>query len=118
MIHLIILFVCILSVEILTRLNFLSLLELILKVTRKVTHIILADTISDHWKARVIPAYSFKIMKYSLQILFILLLILSLFLIAEYFVSDFMKFAFSSIGIIEATVFGFGYIFLRNFFIE
>ncbi len=116
--HLILLLVCILSFEIFIRLNFLSILGSILKVTRKVTHIIPQENISDHWKERVIPAYALRIMKYCLQILLILLLILSFFFIADHFSNDFLDLALSLIGIIETIVFTFGYIFLRKLLIK
>ena len=118
MIHLLLSLVCILSVEVFIRLNFLSHLDLILKVTKRVTYVIPKSNISDHWKEKIIPAYALRIMKYSLQILLILLLILSLFLIADFFFNDFLAFTFSWIGIIESMVFAFGYVYLRKLFIK
>ncbi len=118
MIHLILLLVCILSVEVFIRLNFLSYLDSILKVTKKVTFVIPKSNISDHWKEKVIPAYALRIMKYSLQILLILLLIMSLFFIADYFFNDFLAFTFSLIGIIESMLFAFGYVYLRRLYIK
>ena len=118
MIHLLLSLVCILSVEVLIRFNFLSYLDSIIKVTKKVTYIIPKSNISDHWKEKVIPAYALRIMKYSLQILLILLLIISLFFISDYFFNDFLAFTFSWVGIIESMVFAFGYVFLRKSFIK
>jgi preprotein translocase subunit SecE len=118
MIHLLLLLVCVLSVEVFIRLNFLSLLDSILKVTRKVIYVIPQDNISDHWKEKVIPAYALRIMKYSLQILLILFLILSFFFIADFFLNDFLIFTLSLIGIIESMVFAFGYVYLRRSFIK
>lgn len=118
MIHFLLLLVCILSVEVFIRFNFLSLLGSILKVTKKVTYVIPNINISDHWKEKAIPAYALRIMKYSLQILLILLFIVSLFLIADYFFNDFLAFTFSLIGIIESMVFAFGYTYLRKLFIK
>ena len=118
MIHFLLLLVCILSVEVVIRLNFLSYLNLILKVTKRVTYVIPNNNISDHWKEKVIPAYALRIMKYSLQILLILLLIISLFFISDYFFNDFLAFTFSWIGIIESMVFAFGYVYLRKLFIK
>ena len=114
MIHLLLSLVCILSVEVFIRFNFLSLLDSILKVTKRVTYIIPNNNISDHWKEKIIPAYALRIMKYSLQILVILLLIMSLFFIPNYFFNDFLAFTFSLIGIIESMVFAFGYVYLRK----
>ena len=118
MIHLLLLLVCILSVEVFIRLNFLSRLDSILKVMKKVTYVIPRNDISDHWKEKIIPAYALKIMKYSLQILLILLLIMSLFFIVGLFHSNFLAFTISLIGIIESMVFAFGYVYLRNVFIK
>jgi len=118
MTHLLLLIVCILSVEVFIRLNFLSYLDSILKVTRKVTYVIPQNNISDHWKEKVVPAYALRMMKYSLQILLILLLILSLFLIADFFFNDFLALTLSLIGIIESIVFAFGYVYLRKSLIK
>lgn len=118
MIHLLLSLVCILSVEVFIRLNFLSHLDSILKVTKRVIYVISKSNISDHWKEKVVPAYAYRIMKYSLQILLILLLIMTLFLIADNFFNDFLVFTFSLIGIIESMVFAFGYVFIRKSLIK
>ena len=118
MTHILLLLVCISSVEVFIRLNFLSYLDLILKVIKRVTYVIPKSNISDHWKEKVIPAYTLRMMKYSLRILLILLLIISLFFIADYFLNDFLAFTFSLIGITESMVFAFGYVYLRKLFIK
>jgi len=118
MIHLLLSLVCILSVEVFIRLNFLSHLDSILKVTKRVTYIIPNNHISDHWKEKVIPAYALRIMKYSIQILLILLLIMTLFFIADYVFNNFLAFTFSLIGIMESMVFAFGYVYLKKLFFK
>jgi len=118
MIHIIHLLVCIISVEVLIQLNFLSLLDSILKVARKVTHAILQNNISDHWKEKVFPLYALRIMRYSLQILLIQFLILSLFLITNFFVNDFLELTLSLIGIMESLVFAIGYVYIRKLSIK
>ena len=116
MIHLSLLLVCIASVEVFFRLNFLSLVDSILKVTRKVIYVIPKDNISDHWKEKVIPEYAFRIMKCSLQILLTLLLVLSLFFVTGILFNDFLSLTFSFFGIIESMVFAFGYVYLKKAF--
>ena len=116
MFHFLIFLVCILSIEIFIRLKFLYLLDLICKVAIKVTHVIPAGNISDHWKERVIPKYALIIMKCSIQMLLILLLILCLFFVVDYFINDFLNFSLSLIGIIDSICFAFGYVYLRKFF--
>ena len=117
MIHLILLIVCLISVEIFIRLNFLSRFDLILKVTKKVTYVLPKNNISDHWKEKVIPTYALRIMKYSLQIFLILLLIFCLFFFTEFFFKNFLVFTLSFMGIIESIIFGLGYIYIRRLFI-
>lgn len=116
--HIALLLVCVLSVEVFIRFHFLSLLDSVLKVTEKVIHIIPQDNISDHWKEKVIPAYALRIMKHSLKILLILLLIISFFVIADYFLNNFLTLTLSFFGIIESVVFAFGYVYLRKSLIK
>jgi len=116
--HLVLLLVCILSVEVFIKSNFLSVLDSILKVTKKVIYIIPNDNISDHWKEKVVPEYALRIMKFSLQILLILLLMLSFFVIADYFLNDFLAITLSFFGIIESMIFAFGYVYLRKLIIK
>ena len=118
MIYFVLLLVCVLSVEVFIRFNFLLILDSILKVTRKVIYVIPQDNISDHWKEKVIPAYASRMVKYSLQILLILLFILSLFFVANYFFNDFLSLTLSFFGIIESMVFAFGYVYLRKSLIK
>lgn len=116
--HILLLLVCIISVEFFIRINFLSILDSILNIAKKVTYIIPQDNISDHWKEKVIPAYALRIMKYSLQILVILFLIISFFIAADYFLSGFLIFTLSLVGIVESIVFAFGFVLLRKSLIK
>ena len=118
MIHFVLLLICVLSVEVFIRFNFLLILDSILKVTKKVIYVIPQDNISDHWKEKAIPAYALRMMKHSLQILLILLLILSLFFVADYFFNGFLVLILSFFGIIESMVFAFGYAYLRKSLIK
>ena len=116
MFHLLIFLVCILSIEIFIRLKFLYLLDSLCEVAIKVTRVIPAGNISDHWKERVIPKYAFIIMKRSIQMLLILFLIISLFFVVDYIKNDFIKFSLSLVGITDSICFAFGYVFLRKSF--
>ena len=118
MIHLLLLLVCIFSVEVFIRLNFLSNLNSILRVAKKVTYIISQNNINDHWKEKIIPAYALRIMKHSLQIFLIISLILCFFIAGDFFLNNFILFTLSLTGIIESIVFVFGYAKLRQLFIK
>ena len=112
--HLVLLLICILSLEIFIRLKFINQLELILKFTKKVSHIIPEKNISDHWKEKVIPVYALKIMKCSFVIIIIIFLITSLFIIFDIFFDNLLIFAISLIGILESIIFALGYLYIRR----
>jgi len=114
MTHILLLAVCILSVEIFIKSNFLSILDLFSKLIKKVFHVILSKNISDHWKEKILSAYALRIMGYSLQILITLLSILSLFITLDYFNNDLGYLIFSLIGLLESLGFSLGYLFLRK----
>ena len=112
--HLILLVVCLLSVEIFIRFNYIALINSTIKTIKKATYIILNKNISDHWKENVIPAYSLQMMKSSMQMLLVFLLIICIFLIVNNFFSGFLGFTFSLNGIIESILFAFSYAYIRK----
>ena len=118
MTHLILLFICFLSVEIFVRSNYISLIKSLVAVSKKAIHIISNNNISDHWKENIIPKYSIQMMKVSLQMLLIFLLIIFIFVFVDNFLSDFLKFTFSLNGIIESILFAFSYAFIRKLIVR
>ena len=107
-------FICILSVEVFIRSNFISNCISHLKILKKATKLILRKKISDHWKEIVFLAYSVKMIKYSLKMLFTLGFILFLLLITNYFIEGFLDFTVSLFGVCESVVVAYGYLHLRN----
>ena len=114
MYHLILFVICLLSVEIFIRSNYISLFNSLIKVCKKAINIISNKNISDHWKEYIIPKYSIQMMKVSLQMLIILLLIIFIFVILNNFFSSFLEFTFSLKGILESILFAFSYAFIRE----
>ena len=112
--HLVLLALCLLSVEILIKSNYLALINSLIKVSKKAIYIISNKNISDHWKENIIPKYSIQMLKNSLQMLLIFSLIIFIFLIADYFLSGFLLFIFSFNGIIESILFAFSYFYIRK----
>ena len=112
--HLILFFICSLSVEIFISSNYLSLINSTFKLSKKAISIILNKNISDHWKENIIPKYSLQMMKYSIQMLLILFLIIFIFVIADNFFSGFLAFIFSWNGIIEPILLAFSYAYIRK----
>ena len=113
---LILLLICILSVEVFHRFNFLASLTSIINITKKVADTLTSKSISDHWKEIVIPVYALKIMKHSFQILLILVCITSLLLTAELLLNGFIVFTLSFSGVFASAVFASGYVSLRKSF--
>ena len=114
MYQLILLIICLLSVEIFIRSNYLVLVNSIIKVSKKAISTILNKNISDHWKENIIPKYSLQMMKYSLHMLIVLFLIISIFLLIENIFSGFLSFIFSINGIIESLLITFSYAYFRK----
>ena len=110
MLHLIIFFLCILSVEIFTRTKFLKHLNSVILSIKKITLLIFNKKISDHWKEKVILIYSFIMMGASIKMLLILILIISNFLLFEYLYVGLLNFLFSIIGILESLLIVYVYI--------
>jgi hypothetical protein len=112
--HLILLLICILSIEFFIQYNFLAILNAIIKVIKKITFVLPNKKISDQWKEKIIPRYALMIMKLSLQILLIFICIISLFIGADVLLNDFFTYTFSLLGLIESMFYAFCYIKLRK----
>ena len=107
--HIILLFICCLSVEIFIRSNYVPLINSTIYVSKKAISIILNKNISDHWKENIIPKYSLQMMKYSLQMLLTISLIIFIFIIADDLYSGFLAFTLSWKGIIRSILIAFSY---------
>ena len=112
--HLILFVICLLSVEIFIRLNYIDLIKSTILISKKAISTIDNKNISDHWKENIIPKYSLQMMKYSMQMLLILFLIIFIFVIADNLFSGFLAFTFSWNGIIESILLAFSYVYIRK----
>ena len=116
--RLILLFICFLSVEIFIRSNYISLIKSLVEVSKKAISIISNKNISDHWKENIIPKYSLQMMKYSLQMLLVLFVIIFIFVIADNLFTGIIAFAFSLNGIIEYVLIAFSYAYIRKLILK
>ena len=112
--HLILSILCLLSVEIFISSKYITLVKSTINVGKKAINIILNKNISDHWKENIIPKYSLQMMKYSMQMLLILFLIIFIFVIGDKVLSGFLEFTFSWNGIIESILLAFSYAYIRK----
>ncbi len=112
--YLILFVLCLLFVEIFIRSKYMLLIKSTSKLIKRSIYIIFNQNISDHWKENIIPYYSLQMMKYSLQMLLILSLILFIFVIIDNLFTDFLNFTLSWNGIIESVLITFSYAYIRK----
>ena len=112
--HFFLLVFCLLAVEIFIRSKYIYLINSTINISKKAINTILSKNISDHWKENIIPKYSLQMMKYSMQMLLILFVIIFIFVVADNLFSGFLAFTFSWNGIIESILIAFSYAFIRK----
>ena len=113
--------VCLCGVELLIRAPLIATLATLLQYARKSSQVIASRRISDHWKEKVLPAYSQKVFVSSLQ-LFVIFAVLLAILVAVSFALDYvflsgtatLDFLSSGLGILYATVASVGYYYVRS----
>ena len=104
---------CVISIESLLRLRFLSYFNSIGRNSNKVFRIIISSRISDHWKEKMVPVYAFILLKNSLLILGILFLIILVFSVFVVLSSKILSLILSVAGIAMSIVISFTYLKLR-----
>ena len=116
--HCILLVLCVLSIEIFIRSNYIFLINSLVKVSKKAIYIVLNKNISDHWKEKIITKYSLQMIKNSLQMLLIIFLIFFIFIIADNLFTGILAFTFSLNGIIEFILIAFSYACIRKLILK
>ena len=109
---------CILSIELLLRLKFISYVDLIIRNMNKVFHVIISSNISDHWKEKIVPSYAFIILKNSLSILGVMFLIILLFSVFVLLSSQFLTLILSIKGFSISIIISLIYLKLRIIFLN
>ena len=104
---------CVLSIELLLRLKFMSYVNSIFRNTNKVFRVIISSNISDHWKEKMVPVYAYILLKNSLLILGILFLIIIIFSAFMVLSSKFLTLLLSVSGVATSIVISFAYLKLR-----
>lgn len=114
--HIILLLLCLLIVEISIKFNPIFKLNYSWEIFKKIIYVFRTKNITDNWKEKVIPYYSLEIMKICLNFFLFFLFIFIILFWTDLFIENFILFIFSILGIIEAFVFSFTYIFIRKLF--
>ena len=116
--HIFLIFCCILTIEIFIRVRFITLLNSVLTISKKVLRVISSSKISDHWKEKMVPYYSFSIFKISFSMFLVLTSIVITFFLPSMISISFIDFILSYTGIIESLCFSFIYIKIRSIYFE
>lgn len=113
--------VCLCGVELLIRAPLFETVATLLQYSRKSGQVIASKHISDHWKEKVLPAYSQKVFVSSLKLLVIFVLLFAVlgliaFALDYVFLSGTatLDFLSSGLGILYATVVSVGYYYARS----
>ena len=118
MIYLILLLNVIIIFEIIHKSNYFYLINSLIKFSKKASKIILDKKISDHWKEKIIPNYSLKMLKVSMSMLLILTISIVIIYLTGLIYDDFLPFVLTIKGIITSFIFAYCYFFLKNFLNE
>lgn len=116
--HIFLIFCCILTIEIFIRVRFITLLNSVLTISKKVLRVISSSKISDHWKEKMVPYYSFSIFKISFSMFLVLTSIVITFFLPSMISISFIDFTLSYTGIVESLCFSFIYIKIRSIYFE
>lgn len=112
--HFLLSLVCLVGVEVFIRFHFLQCGGVIYTAIVQARKVLLSARISDHWKEKVIPAYSITLLINSLKILMILVSILLLFLVFSFLSPSLMDLTLSTFGIAESIIVAYLYVVVRK----
>ena len=116
--HIVLIICCMISVELIIRANFKLIIFSLKSLSKKVLRILSSENVSDCWKEKIIPYYAMCMLKYSIKSFFVLLMIIFIFLLPNFFIIDFIYFCLSLIGIVESIISSVVFIKARNLIIE
>lgn len=104
------------ATEIIFKTNYFDLVIALIKTTKRSIYIIMHNHISDHWKEKIIPSYSQRMMKISTKMLLIFLSIILIFPLVDLLLEGFIEFLLTFKGILASFLFAIAYVYLRKLF--
>ena len=114
LVHIALIMCCMLSIELIVKSNFKLILSSLIVISKKVLIVLKSEKISDCWKEKIIPYYAISMFKYSIKLFFIICIIVSIFFLPSFLISDFIFFSISLLGIIESIIICIAYMKIRN----
>ena len=110
LLHLYLTMACIGGIEIIVRSGLLSSINAIVETTKKVSHVIMAANISDHWKEKMVPTYAFFIFKNSLRIFAVLIAVIMVFFCFSLLSDNLITYTLSVKCVLESVVIAYVYV--------
>ncbi len=104
--------VCLFTVEVFIKYSFITDLRLSLGIFKKIFHYIPSKKISDHWKEKAVKGYSIMLLRNSIKILFKFLYIIIIFVVSILIFDGFYEFLFLISSFIKSIL----YILIYSFF--
>ena len=103
--HLVLVIFCVVAIEFFIRIDALAFVQKMYEKFASFAKLMSANSISDHWKEKVIPQYALIIIVNALKFLAVLFLILGLFAGLGWIFDGFFQFSISMIGMLEMLLF-------------
>ena len=114
MIHLVLIFLIIISFEIIKYFKLLFLIKNCLNLYKKLFKLFQFKNVSDIWREKALLSYSKNLLIISVKIILILFIIILLFIILIYINENFKDLILSLFGIIETTILFILYFYVRK----
>ncbi len=111
--HIILAIFIIVAIELFVRIDALVFVHKMVEKFSSFAELMSSNSVSDHWKEKVIPAYALIIIINALKFLSVLLLTAGLFTGLGWLFNGFFQFSISIVGMVEMLVFSVIYIKIR-----
>ena len=112
--HIVLVIFCVVAIEFFIRIDALVFVHKMYEKFVSFAKLMSANSISDHWKEKVIPQYALIIIINALKFLAVLFLILGLFAGLDWIFDGFFQFSISVVGIVEILIFSPLYLKIRQ----
>jgi hypothetical protein len=111
--HFILAVFIVVTIELFVRINALVFVHKMIEKFSSFAKLMSSNSVSDHWKEKVIPTYALIIIINALKFLGVLLLIAGLFAGLGGIFDGFFQFSISAVGIVEMLLFSLLYLKIR-----
>lgn len=112
--HLVLVVFCVITIEFFIRIDALNFVHKMVEKFASFVKLMSSNSVSDHWKERVIPTYALIIIINALKFLSVLLLVVGLFLGLGWLFDEFFQLSISVVGMVEMLLLSLFYLKIRQ----